>query len=682
MIRASDVKVLVVGAGGIGCELLKDLVIDGFKNITIVDLDTIDISNLNRQFLFHKCHVGRSKAEVAKESVLEFCSNAKVTAFHKSIFSSYFDCNFFSGFDIVFNALDNQAARRHVNRLCWAAKRPLIESGTAGYLGQVEPFIPLGFPVVSSSNGMGKCSPSDISEGSDGHSKEPGFCTGCFECQPRETGQRTFPTCTIRNTPSEPIHCVVWAKYLFNNLFGASDFEDEEVSPDASDLELQKTMPKESGDLSMSASSDGANNTPGAGNKASDCGSVTLREWFRQKWSSCMTETSAASSKVPDCVRALAWRLFHDDIVTLVGMRDLWVDRQDRQEPTPLSEEIVRESLDCSQVHNAPSPDRSSLRESNPIELRDQRMLAPSGWLRLFLDSTCALQKRLISASGQELSWDKDDDDSMDFVAGAAILRAHLFHLSGAERLTRFTMKSLAGNIVPAIATTNAVVAGLMVLQAHHVLSRNAKHIRTIYLHRNPTGRHGNRRLVVPCEPSVPNPSCLVCSPEATKSQLRLYCILSSLTLRVIRDRILIRNLGMLAPDVELTERGLILISSEEGETDEACEAASQSEKQSHIAKDLAEGWCLIGDLQAFSEAKEGLANNHSATSQEAAPASSLSKRMHDVISIASDGTVTHDAEPDGPRPTKRARLSVTVHCPNPVDVIVEDDDDDLIMLE
>lgn len=63
----------------------------------------------------------------------------------------------------------------------------------------------------------------------------------------------------------------------------------------------------------------------------------------------------------------------------------------------------------------------------------------------------------------------------MDFVAGAAILRAHLFHVPGAEKLTRFTMKSLAGNIVPAIATTNAIIAGLMVLQARHILSRSAK---------------------------------------------------------------------------------------------------------------------------------------------------------------------------------------------------------------
>uniref|UniRef100_A0A8C1VEH6 THIF-type NAD/FAD binding fold domain-containing protein n=1 Tax=Cyprinus carpio TaxID=7962 RepID=A0A8C1VEH6_CYPCA len=95
------------------------------------------------------------------------------------------------------------SARNHVNRMCLAADIPLIESGTAGYLGQV----------------------TVIKKGQ----------TECYECQPKPT-QKTFPGCTIHNTPSEPIHCIVWAKYLFNPLFGEED-ADQEVSPDTADPE-------------------------------------------------------------------------------------------------------------------------------------------------------------------------------------------------------------------------------------------------------------------------------------------------------------------------------------------------------------------------------------------------------------------------------------------------------------
>ncbi|KNC81108.1 hypothetical protein SARC_06557 [Sphaeroforma arctica JP610] len=92
-----DAKVLVVGAGGIGCELLKSLVMAGFMNLEVIDLDTIDVSNLNRQFLFRKEHVGKSKSLVACETIQAFKTGIYVKSHHADVKGEMFNIDYFKG---------------------------------------------------------------------------------------------------------------------------------------------------------------------------------------------------------------------------------------------------------------------------------------------------------------------------------------------------------------------------------------------------------------------------------------------------------------------------------------------------------------------------------------------------------------------------------------------------------
>ncbi|KAJ6642764.1 SUMO-activating enzyme subunit 2 [Pseudolycoriella hygida] len=475
-------KVLVVGAGGIGCEVLKNLVLSGFGDIEIIDLDTIDVSNLNRQFLFHKEHVGKSKAEVARKSALSFNPNVRIKSYHDSILSTDYGVGFYQRFNVVLNALDNRQARNHVNRMCLTANVPLIESGTAGYNGQIE-LIKKGL-------------------------------SQCYECKPKPT-QKTFPGCTIRNTPSEPIHCIVWAKHLFNQLFGESN-ADEDVSPDTADPETAAEAGKEA----LATESNNKGNVE----------RTSTRAWAQ------------ANNYDPEKIFN---KLFNEDIKYLLSMETLWKTR------TPPQPKLWGEFTEACVSENSVEANKS----------RDQKIWNIEECAKVFATSINFLKDEFIKlAEGDHLVWDKDDKHAMDFVAACANIRSKVF---GISQKSRFEVKSMAGNIIPAIATTNAITAGIVVMHTFKVLQELYDQCQSVYIRLRLTGRN---KLFDPDKVMIPpNPKCYVCSP---KPEIVLKVDTKKMTVKSLRDDVLIKALNMVQPDVIIDGKGVIVISSEEGETE------------------------------------------------------------------------------------------------------------------
>ncbi|KIH88456.1 ubiquitin-activating enzyme E1 C [Sporothrix brasiliensis 5110] len=200
-------KILVIGAGGLGCEILKDLALSGFKDIHVIDMDTIDISNLNRQFLFRKSDVGKYKAEVAAQFVMRRVRGVTITPHNKRI--QDFDEDFYMQFQIVVCGLDSIEARRWINATLVSMAesdetndgiKPLIDGGTEGFKGQARVIIP--------------------------------SITSCIECQlDMHAPRAAVPLCTIASIPRQPEHCIEWAHVIAwdkEKPFPALDKDDPE----------------------------------------------------------------------------------------------------------------------------------------------------------------------------------------------------------------------------------------------------------------------------------------------------------------------------------------------------------------------------------------------------------------------------------------------------------------------
>lgn len=230
-------------------------------------------------------------------------------------------------------------------------------------------------------------------------------------------------------------------------------------------------------------------------------------------------------------------------------MDNLW---KKRRSPTPLNwRELPDGVAGCSKEINQPG-------------LKDQQRWSIFKCGSIFAESMKSLSETLKSSQEKlpdnHLVWDKDDQHAMNFVAACANIRAHIF---GIPQKSRFDIKSMAGNIIPAIATTNAIIAGMVVLHAFRVLENNLRACRSVYLRLKMN--HRNQLLVPEKAVNPPNPQCYVCAPTP---QAVLAVDTSSMTIKELEELVLKNRLNMIAPDVMIDGTGAVVISSEEGETE------------------------------------------------------------------------------------------------------------------
>ena len=192
--KLENLQLFIIGSGAIGCEVLKNFAMMGVstksgKQSIITDCDKIEMSNLNRQFLFRKKDIGEFKSLTACNAIKKmnpkfncFSSTKKVEKKTEDVFNE----QFWTSKDFIICGLDNVKARNYVNKICHKNNKSFLDAGTNGTKGRVTVVI----PTVTI--------PMELSE-------------------PKK--KRDIPMCTLKYFPSQIEDCIEWSQGNFVYLF-------------------------------------------------------------------------------------------------------------------------------------------------------------------------------------------------------------------------------------------------------------------------------------------------------------------------------------------------------------------------------------------------------------------------------------------------------------------------------
>jgi len=192
MERLRRQRVFLVGCGALGCEYMKGIALMGActapgSKLVVTDMDTIEVSNLSRQFLFRQADVGSSKSTSAACVVKGWNPDLQVEALEKGVgvtSEDFFNEQFWTTKDLCWNALDNVIARKYTDRCCLWYGLPLLESGTLGTKSNSDVFL-------------------------------PGLTKSYNDGVESDANENQIAMCTLRSFPYLPLHCIEFAKQAY-----------------------------------------------------------------------------------------------------------------------------------------------------------------------------------------------------------------------------------------------------------------------------------------------------------------------------------------------------------------------------------------------------------------------------------------------------------------------------------
>lgn len=452
--KLSNVKQFLVGAGAIGCEMLKNWAMIGLATgpkgmIYVTDMDQIERSNLNRQFLFRPKDVGKLKSECAAEAVVAMNPDlkGKIDAMKDRVAQDtehIFSEGFWEKLDGVTNALDNVDARTYVDRRCVFFHKPLLDSGTLGTKGNTQVVLPRMTESYSSS---------------------------------QDPPEQSFPMCTLRSFPNRIEHTIAWAKDLFHTYFVGPP---EVVNMYLTQKDYLGSALKQSGNEKQTLETLRDYLQTDKPETFDDC-----IEWARHQF----------EKQYNNAIQQLLYN-FPKDSKTSTN-QPFWSGPKRAPDPLKFNPDnsthytfvVATANLHAFNYKIQGSTDRNHI-----LSVLDRMMITdfkpdpgvkiqadekePDPNANAPMDDSEALEviakglpqpKTLGDFRMEPVEFEKDDDTNhhIDFITAASNLRAENYKIVTADR---HKTKFIAGKIIPAIATTTALVTGLVVLEFYKIV--------------------------------------------------------------------------------------------------------------------------------------------------------------------------------------------------------------------